>query len=340
MAGKNTSANLPSISIITPSFNQGRFLEECIDSVLSQNYPNLEFIIMDGGSSDGSVEIIKKYEKYLTYWQSQPDGGQYAAIQAGFERSSGEIMAWLNSDDKYHANAFFLTAYVFSCNPEIEWLTGKHTLWDKDGQIIGLYPTLHKYSREQLMKMRRDVAWIQQESTFWRRLLWESAGGYIRPDLNYAGDYDLWVRFSRYAAVYSVNALLGGYRIHDGQKAQAVDRYLEEVEAVYLKELSVAASEGIRATSNTVPPVEIDYPALRIFYHEVLPAGQRPNFSSHQTFVYLQKERKSLDILVSRFRVKFEQLSKGNISVKQFTKSLFMRLTTPLRKLLNLLGIL
>lgn len=338
MIGENTSANLRSITIITPSFNQGRFLEECIDSVLSQNYPNLEYIIMDGGSSDGSVEIIRKYQKYLTYWQSQPDGGQYAAIQAGFERSNGEIMAWLNSDDKYHANAFFLAAYVFSCNPEIEWLTGRQTIWDKDGQLIGLNPSLQKYSREQLMKMRNNAPWMQQESTFWRRSLWERAGSYIRSDLNYAGDYDLWVRFSRYTTVYSVNALLGGYRIHDGQKAQVMDRYLEEVEAVCREEMSVVASEGIHAISNTVSPVEIDYPALRNFYQEMLPAGQRLNFSSHQTFAYLQKERNSLDILASSLRVKLGELSKGKISVKQFTKSLFWRLTAPLRKLFNLFG--
>jgi glycosyltransferase involved in cell wall biosynthesis len=102
--------DLPKISIVTPSFNQGEFLEECIDSVLSQNYPNLEYIIMDGGSTDISILIIKKYEKYLTYWQSQPDGGHYAALNQGFNKTTGEIMAWLNSDDKYHPNAFFKVA--------------------------------------------------------------------------------------------------------------------------------------------------------------------------------------------------------------------------------------
>ena len=338
MAGEVTSANLPSISIITPSFNQGRFLEECIDSVLSQNYPKLEYIIMDGGSTDGSVEIIRKYEKYLTYWQSQPDGGQYAAIQAGFERSNGEIMAWLNSDDKYHANAFFLASYVFSCNPEIEWLTGRHTNWDKDGQIIDINPSLQKYSRDQLMKMRNNVTWMQQESTFWRRSLWERAGAYIRSDLHYAGDYDLWLRFSRYVRVYSVNALLGGYRIHEEQKAQAKDKYLEEVETVYREELSVVASEGIRSISSAVTPLEIDCSALRSFYQEMLPAGQRLNFSSHQAFAYLQKERNSIGILASRLRVKLDELSKGKITVKRFTKGLFRRLTAPLKKLFNLLG--
>jgi glycosyltransferase involved in cell wall biosynthesis len=105
--------NLPKISIITPNYNGGEYLEETIQSILTQNYPNLEYIIIDGGSTDNSVEIIKKYEDQLSFWVSEPDKGLYDAIQKGFDKSSGEIMAWLNSDDLYHKNAFFTVVEIF-----------------------------------------------------------------------------------------------------------------------------------------------------------------------------------------------------------------------------------
>jgi glycosyltransferase involved in cell wall biosynthesis len=111
-------SELPKISIVTPSFNQGRFIEKTILSVIEQDYPNLEYIIIDGGSTDESVEIIKKYEKHLAYWVSEPDRGQSHAINKGFERATGEIFGWLNSDDWYHPGALKALAEAFAANPE------------------------------------------------------------------------------------------------------------------------------------------------------------------------------------------------------------------------------
>src|SRR5258708_5296321 len=113
----------PSISIITPSYNQVSFLEETIQSVLQQDYPNLEYVIIDGGSTDGSVEIIQKYADRLTHWVSEPDGGQYDAVNRGFQYTRGEIMAYINSDDKYTPWAFSVVGEIFESLPEIEWLT-------------------------------------------------------------------------------------------------------------------------------------------------------------------------------------------------------------------------
>lgn len=236
---------LPKISIVTPSFNQGEFLDYCIDSVLSQNYPNLEYIIMDGGSSDNSVEIIKKYEKYLTYWQSRPDGGQYAAIEEGLMRSTGDIMAWLNSDDKYHHNAFYKVAYTFTTFPHLEWIVGRPTFWDKNGNVSLVDHVLHTYGREKFLQRDYSNPFIQQESSFWRCSLWKKAGSYLRKDFEYAADLELWLRFFRYAKLQTVDTILGGYRIHGNQKAVlCMDKYIAEAELILDEEIALFKSSN------------------------------------------------------------------------------------------------
>jgi glycosyltransferase involved in cell wall biosynthesis len=158
--------DLPVLSVITPSFNQSQYLEECIDSVLSQGYPKLEYVIMDGGSTDKSVEIIKKYEKYLTYWQSQPDGGQYAAINDGFRKTTGGIMTWLNSDDKYHPNAFITIAALFQSRNDVEWVTGRLNTFIENGDQKWICEYLVPYSRSNYLKRKFNDPWIQQEKRF------------------------------------------------------------------------------------------------------------------------------------------------------------------------------
>src|SRR6185369_2074543 len=141
----------PSVSIVTPSFNQGHYLEQCIDSILSQNYPNLEYIIIDGGSTDGSVEIIKKYEKHLTYWQSQPDNGHYSAVNEGFARATGDILCWLNSDDLFHKDGLFKVASVFKGHEDVEFITGKRVGFDAEGNLLSYGHELYGWCRERLL---------------------------------------------------------------------------------------------------------------------------------------------------------------------------------------------
>ena len=249
--------SLPKISIVTPSFNQGEYLEECIDSVLSQGYPNLEYVIMDGGSTDGSVETIKKYEKYLNYWQSKPDGGQYASINQGFAKTNGEIMAWINSDDKYHHDAFFKVAAAFNKYPQMEWLMGRPNAWDGlngNAQWIAEYEP--QWSREFLLgkTWKSCGQWIQQESTFWKRSLWNKAGGQLQlePPMVTA-DFELWVRFSRHAQLYFMDTLLGGARWHEKQRSRVFwDRCMEEIDEVLAKEQALIAS-GLHQTSLPAP---------------------------------------------------------------------------------------
>lgn len=154
--------NYPKLSIVTPNFNGGEYLEATIKSVLSQNYPNLEYIIIDGGSTDESVAIIKKYESQLAFWVSEPDKGLYDAIQKGFDKSTGEIMAWINSDDLYHPKAFFTVAEIFKFD-EVKWLQGIPTTFDELGRTVAV-SEFKRWSK--LDYYLGNFEWIQQESVF------------------------------------------------------------------------------------------------------------------------------------------------------------------------------
>ena len=267
---------VPKISIVTPSFNQGAFLEECIDSVLSQNYPNLEYIIMDGGSTDNSVEIIKKYEKYLAYWQSKSDGGQYDAINEGFRKATGDIMAWLNSDDKYHHHAFFKVAYIFDKHLSAEWLTGRATSWDSKGNLSFIfYEDLPAFSREKYLRKDYRHPHIQQESTFWKRSLWEKAGSHVRPDLHYAGDLELWMRFFRFAPLCQVDTLLGGYRKHGDQKTELfMGRYVKEAEKLLDEEIELVKNGEFTEVRPLPETLYIAYNEFKKFIDNMYEATQ------------------------------------------------------------------
>jgi glycosyltransferase involved in cell wall biosynthesis len=228
--GKPMETQLPKISIITPSFNDKVFLERTILSVLSQQYPNLEYIIIDGGSTDGSIGIIKKYESELAYWISEPDKGMYDALQKGFKKSTGEIMGWINSDDMLHTGSLFSLAQIFNDFPVINWLQGLPNAIDENDRIIftSPVPEVDKLFFHQ-KKHIDSKKYIQQESTFWRRPLWEKAGAYISQDYKYAGDFELWIRFFQHEKLHNLNALTGTFRASKNGQA-SVEHYPEYVE--------------------------------------------------------------------------------------------------------------
>ncbi|MBI9084503.1 MAG: glycosyltransferase [Desulfobacterales bacterium] len=230
--------NYPKLSIVTPSLNQGLYLEATINSVLSQMYPNLEYIIIDGGSTDESVEIIKKYAHHLHFWCSEPDNGHYSAVNKGFSKASGDIFAWLNSDDMYCPDAFRSVAAIFSQFPGVSWLTTTRQLvWDSQGNRKSV-KRIPGYSRAAFLKGRyfsrkfSGFGFIQQESTFWRSQLWEKVGG-LRTEFNLAGDFDLWARFFAHEDLYGVDHPLGGFRVHDENRSRQTrqsSKYISEAE--------------------------------------------------------------------------------------------------------------
>jgi len=254
--------DLPVLSVVTPSFNQARYLEECIDSVLSQGYPNLEYVVMDGGSTDKSVEIIKKYEKYLTYWQSQPDGGQYAAITKGFRKTSGSVMTWLNSDDKYHPNAFITVAALFQSRNDVEWVTGRSNTFNSKGEQKWICEYLVPYSRSNYLNKKFNDPWIQQEGTFWRRSLWVRSGDKLNADLQFAGDLELWTRFFRSSRLYAVDALIAGYRCQPCSKTSLfMDEYLKEADRILDQEIKLSREEAY--TDSSTPRTQIEFAEIR-----------------------------------------------------------------------------
>lgn len=233
---------LPKITIVTPSFNQAKYLESTILSVLGQGYPNLEYIIIDGGSTDCSVEIIRKYERQLAYWVSGPDGGLYDALQKGFAQSSGEIMAWLNADDMYHPKSLFTVAEIFERFGNVQWLMGSNTFFDEAGRPF-LYDDLpygQRWSRLRLQLF--DGRFIQQESVFWRRTLWQQAGGFIDQNYPLAADFELWLRFFKHEPLYSTSFMLAGFRFRSENQKSYNQRgqYLQEAKHLLAREDSNA----------------------------------------------------------------------------------------------------
>ena len=210
--------SLPKLSIVTPSFNQGEFIEDTIVSVLDQNYPNLEYIIIDGGSSDNSVEIIRKYEKFLAYWVSEKDRGQSHAINKGFEQASGDIYSWLNSDDRLEPGALSAVVDAFKQYPETGVFVGHGRKADRSGNTQ-YYKKPDELSFEGICKWM-DGGNFMQPSCFFRRCAWEKAGP-LDENVHIALDVDLWLRMVQHVSFQAIDKLLSTAMIHEDAKTTA-----------------------------------------------------------------------------------------------------------------------
>ncbi len=270
----------PRISLVTPVFNSAYYLEATIRSVLSQAYPSLEYIIIDGGSTDGTLDIIRKYESQLHAWMSEPDRGTYDAVNKGFARASGEIMGWINASDLLHVRSLFTVGGVFRAFPQVEWTTGRPTTLHEDGTAASIL-NLRRWSRYRFLA--GDNRYIQQESTFWRRSLWERAGG-LDISWGLAGDFELWVRFFRYAKLYAVDALIAGYRSHaDSQSLQNLDKCHRIQEEIVEKELASLAGakhlklcHALTARARRTPGLSKAWTKLAIGMLRSLPGADLP----------------------------------------------------------------
>ena len=223
---------LPLVSIVTPSFNQARYLEAAIQSVLSQNYPRLEYIIMDGGSTDGSVEIIKRYESKLAWWVSEKDQGQTDAINKGFAHAKGNFLAWINSDDTYEPNAILSAVKFLQQHPEVGLVYGDANYINEDGRVIGRFPA----AQTDLIRLRRGYVHIPQQAAFFRADLWRAVEP-LDPSFYFAMDYDLWVRLAARSQVKYIPQTWANFRLHtSGKTIRADDRCWPEMLRVHYRD--------------------------------------------------------------------------------------------------------
>ena len=209
---------LPLVTVVTPSFNQASFLEETINSVLNQTYPNIEYIIIDGGSSDGSLEIIKKYASRLAHWVSEKDRGQTDAINKGFALAKGEVLAWLNSDDTLLPNAIEEAVAFLSENPDAGMVYGDANYIDEKSKVIGKFPA----AETDLPRLRRGYVHIPQQASFFRKSLWEKVGP-LDPEFFFAMDYDLWVRLAERTELKYLPRIWANFRLHADAKTISAD---------------------------------------------------------------------------------------------------------------------
>ncbi len=204
----------PRVTIVTPSFNQGMFLEETIRSVLLQGYPNLEYIVIDGGSTDESVEIIRKYEPWLEHWESERDRGQSHAINKGFARATGEIVAWINSDDVYYPGAIFTAVEAFKHEPNAGFVHSDCSIIDTKSRVSGSI----EHTPRTLPMMIGDGNCIAQPTAFMRRSALRQVGP-MREDLHMVMDYELWIRLLRVSpSHYMPGKRLAAFRMYPESK--------------------------------------------------------------------------------------------------------------------------
>ena len=226
------------ISIVTPSYNQAVHLEQTIQSVLLAADgcgAELEYVVIDGGSTDGSREILERHAHRFAYWCSEKDGGQYAAINKGFDKTTGEIMGWLNSSDLYFPWTLSTVREIFEKFPEVQWITALRKFCvQEDGSFEGMQKMPGFAGRCYYAGMHggpKNSDFIQQETVFWRRSLWEQIGSRIPDRCKFAADFHLWGEFFKHAPVYGLDAPLAGFRFH-GDSRSTADRYMAEVNSL------------------------------------------------------------------------------------------------------------
>jgi glycosyltransferase involved in cell wall biosynthesis len=234
--------DLPSMSIVIPSFNQGGFIERTIESIISQGYPNLELILMDGGSTDQTMSIVDRYRKYFCHIESGPDGGQSAALCKGFGLAKGKYISWLNSDDTYCEGALLSVGRYLAKQPKIEFVYGNMNIIDAQDELIAFRRT----PKFVLGVMKYAFLTVAQHSAFWTKDLYDRVGGIDR-DLKFCMDFDLFVRMASVYAPQHVDITIGNFRIHGESKTSNFEEIRKrEDRTVHDRYCSVKPDQSIR----------------------------------------------------------------------------------------------
>lgn len=216
---------LPLVSIITPSFNQGKFIAQTIDSVLAQNYPHIEYLVMDGGSRDETLSVLKGYGERVR-WHSEPDEGQSQAINKGWQKARGEIVSWLNSDDLLYPDAVSGIVQAFQQHPEIVAAYGDGHYINQHGQVVGRYAS-RSWSFAELLKSATNF--VPQPSLFVRRRVLEDAG-WLDEKLHYVMDYELCLRLGKRGDIFYLPQTIAALRLHrEAKSLSAVSSFGEEL---------------------------------------------------------------------------------------------------------------
>ena len=242
----------PKVSIITPSYNQGHYIEATIRSVLAQDYPNIEYIVIDGGSKDDSVEIIRRYAERMTYWVSEKDKGHADALNKGFGRATGEILAWLNSDDIYHPGVVSEAVAYLKEHPQVGMVYADANLTDQQGAVIGKFAA----RQTSYQAMLRGSVHIPQATTFWRADVWRQVGP-LDLSLFFSFDYDLWVKIAKVSEIKYLPRLWADFRMHDLGKSVKND------DVCYPDMIRVADRE---LGYNPLAPLRVRAVARKLFY--------------------------------------------------------------------------
>lgn len=276
--GAYDAEKLPKITVITPSYNQVEFLEECISSVLDQKYPKLEYIIIDGGSTDGSIEIIKKYEDKVSFWVSEPDAGQSDAINKGLKKCTGKLVSWLNADDFYFPGALSAVAETYLQNPNASFYFGNGWRVDKKGKIKGrFFPTDQLvFNREALIL---GLNYILQPATFINSTDLLKVG-YLNPSLKFGMDTDLWIRLSEIRPPQPIPEFIAATREYGLTKtATGGFERVEELRRIAEKYSGLSMTPGVLCyfldtLNNMLPRLERVFPSsfrrqIEAFWAEV-----------------------------------------------------------------------